>query len=295
MTKFILIFLLLAGVAKAEDSDRIAELEQNINFSLQEKVQLSIEKQEIEQQISRLQIKIKERKQTVILRLKALDRIKRFQWGELLLNNNLNSLNRNLKILKNLNRFDYELFKEYNSSLRMLALSRKNLADTDLQIQNNIKAYQHQLDEFKKLEDLQVIWLVNNQHESFLLSKGHLSRPLDGKVKQEFGNVRDQFGQYYLLNRGELYDSTKNTSVKSVGLGVIIFRDELNRWRETLIVQHSDNYYSVYAGVKGVKKNIGDTVAANEVLGSNSANEFYFELRHFGNPINPKKWYEEQK
>ncbi|MGZ3690608.1 MAG: murein hydrolase activator EnvC family protein [Pseudobdellovibrio sp.] len=290
---FILFFILCT--AGADESDMLAGLEQKINSSLQEKAQLSVERQELEQQITELQTKIKERKQTIVLRLKALSRIRRFQWGELLLNNNLNNLNRDLKILRNLNQFDYELFKEYNGSLRMLAVARKNLSETDLQIQNNIKIFQRHLDEFKKLEEVQVNRLVNNKQDSLLLSKGHLSRPLDGKLKQEFGNVRDQFGQYYLLNRGELYEAPKNTFVKSVGPGVIIFRDELNRWRETLIVQHSDNYYSVYAGVRDAKKNVGDSVRVNEILGTNSANEFYFELRHFGNPINPKKWYEEQK
>lgn len=293
MINFIEVLLLISGVAFANEAELLANLEQKINFSMEEKVQLLIEKQEIEKQIAELQSKIKERKQTLIIRLKALNQIKRFQWGELLINNNLNNLNRNLKILKNLNQFDYEIFKEYNLALKLLALSRKNLAETELQIQNNIKLYEKQLEEFKKLEALHVNWLANNKSDSFLLNKGKLSRPLEGRVALEFGNLKDQLGQYYLLNRGELYKTTKNSLVKSVGLGVVIFRDELNRWRETVIVQHSDNYYSVYAGVSDVLKNVGDTVTAGEVLGNTSSQEFYFELRHLGYPINPKKWFGE--
>ena len=75
---------------------------------------------------------------------------------------------------------------------------------------------------------------------------------------------------------------------------MIIFRDELLRWRETLIVQHDDNYYSVYAGVLNLKKSVGDRVTKSELIGFTAGEDFYFELRHFDNPVNPKHWYHKE-
>jgi septal ring factor EnvC (AmiA/AmiB activator) len=200
-----------------------------------------------------------------------------------------------LKILGNINKSDYELFREYNGSLRLLAQARKNLTDTEQQLQKNIQALQLQEVEFYKIEDLRQQTLQQNKIASLLTSKGKLSRPLDGTPAQEFGSVRDQHRQYFLINRGEFYKTKKSVPVRAVGLGAVIFRDVLAGWRETLVVQHDDNYYTVYAGIKNSGKNVGDAVFQNEVLGVTAAEEFYFELRHYDNPINPKKWYGEQK
>ena len=295
MIKFFLALLIFSVTAKADESEMLGLIEQKINASIEEKAQLSVEKNELEKQIVDLKQKIKERKLMISLRLKAQSRLKKFQWGELLLNNNLNDLNRDLKILNNLNSYDYELFKEYRSGLLLLSSSEKNLADTETQIQNNIQNLNHQVDEFKKLEDVRIDLLQKEKSNSLLLNKGHLSRPLESKPLHEFGTLRDQFRQYYLINYGELYSPPKLTAVKSVGPGVVIFRDLMGRWRETLVVQHSDNYYSVYAGVHSTNLKVGDNVIDQQILGSTSEKEFYFELRHFANPINPKKWYKELK
>lgn len=297
MTDFIFIIALLFSttvLAAIESPKVLAGIERQINLSLEDKARLSVEKAQLEIQIVEIQEKIKEKRTLMLRRLKALNSLKNFKWGELLLNSNLSTLERNLKILKNLNRYDYELFREYSSSLKFLASARKNLLETEVLIQQNVESLRLQQEEFLKLEAIQIAALSKMKKNSLLTHKGRLSRPLEGQLKQEFGSVRDQHNQFYLVNRGELYSVRKNTPVTSVGLGTIIFRDELLRWRETLIVQHDDNYYSVYAGVVNLKKSIGDRVAKNELIGFAGSEDFYFELRHFDNPINPKAWYHKE-
>lgn len=295
MIKYFLIALVATGTARAADDDILARLEASINASISEKALTETEKIQLENQIGDLQKKIKERKLMLIKRLRALYSMKGFRWGELLINSNATELNRNLKILESLNKFDYELFREYNSSLRQLAQSRKNLVEAEKLLQGNITALKNQEAEFQKIEELHQADLQKDGVSSLLSFKGKLSRPLDGSMVQEFGNVRDQHGQYFLINRGEFYSAKKNSAVKAIGLGVVIFRDVLAGWRETLVVQHDDNYYSVYAGVKNSRKRIGDPVVQNETLGLAAGDEFYFELRHYDNPINPKTWFREQK
>lgn len=281
--------------ASAAETDFLHNTENQINSLLEDKIQLTIEKEQLEEQIREIQSKIKTKKTLVLKRLKASYALKKFKWGELLLNNNINDLDRNVKILNNLNKYDYEIFKDYNSSLRMLVLSRKNLQETEELMQKNVENLKTQQDEFKKLEDIKIASLQKENKKSLLIHKGKLARPLDGTIKQEFGSLKDQDNRFYLINRGELYAANANSFVKSVGPGTVIFRDDLVRWRETLIIQHDDNYYSVYAGIKNSKKSVGDHVEQGEQLANVAANEFYFELRHYDSPINPRGWYKELK
>ncbi len=296
MIKLLVIFLLFCSfVSAAPESPKVlARIEKQMNISLEDRARLAIEKNQLQQQIAELQEKIKLKKTLMLKRLKALSSLKNFKWGELLLNNGFGTLDRNIRILKNLNKYDYELFKEYNTSLKMLAIAQKNLSETEKLIQQNVESLKVQHEDFLKLESIQILALNQLKKDSLLIFKGRLSRPLEGQLKQEFGSIRDQHNQFYLVNHGELYSAKKNAPVRAVGLGTIIFRDELLRWRETLIVQHDDNYYSVYAGILNLKKSVGDRVTKNELVGFTAGEDFYFELRHFDNPINPKYWYHKE-
>ncbi len=294
--EFLIFFSLFTGSASAapDISATLSILEKKINELVEDKARLSVEKTQLESQVGELQAKVKNKKIQILKRLKAVNSLRSFKWGELLFSNNLNALERNLKILKNLNKYDYELFKEFSATLKFLSSGQKNLIETELLIQKNVDALKAQQEEFLKLEAVHLASLNKMKKISLLTSKGYLSRPLEGLLKQEFGSVRDQNNQFYMVNYGELYTATKNAPVKSVGLGTIIFRDELLRWRETVVVQHDDNYYSVYAGLANVKKSVGDRVMKNELIGATKSEVLYFELRHFDSPINPKFWYHKE-
>lgn len=294
MSKFCMMFLLFVSTGFAAVDDHfLTEIEKQLSQTMEDKILLTIEKEQLLLQTTELEVRIRERKKQIIKRLRSVYSLKKYRWGDLLFNKNLNELDRQIKILKNLNQYDVSLFGEYENSLRQLAYARKNIQETEDQIQKNIESLEKKQKEFQKIEQERVLSLLENKKESLLLMKGRLSKPIDAKLKTAFGAIQDQSNQYYLMSQGEYYQSTLKSSVKSIGLGKVIFRDALSRWRETLIIQHADNYYSVYAGLKNVKFSVGETVAQDTVLGSAAEDEFYFELRHFSNPINPKRWYRE--
>jgi septal ring factor EnvC (AmiA/AmiB activator) len=294
MIKIVFLILLFPLFSFGSLTDPFLEAETELLNLQDDQIKLSVERTEIESQIKQLRDKIKDRKILLLKRLKAQARLKNYRWGELFLKQDLNELNRNLKILKNLNSFDFELYKEYSTSLKLLALAQKNLSETEKLIRFNIEQYENKIEQLKQLEQIRLTQLMKENIDSLLIFKGKLTRPLEGKPSAEFGTLKDQSNLYFLINKGERYKTTAGKDVKSVGLGVVIFSDALAGWRETLIVQHSDNYYSVYAGVNAITKKIGDTVLKGEKIALTSEPEFYFELRHYANPINPKAWYEEQ-
>jgi septal ring factor EnvC (AmiA/AmiB activator) len=63
-----------------------------------------------------------------------------------------------------------------------------------------------------------------------------------------------------------------------------------------IIVDHGDNYMSLYGHNQSLFKQVGEWVDAGERIaavgnsGGNSQPGLYFEIRKQGNPINPAKW-----
>jgi septal ring factor EnvC (AmiA/AmiB activator) len=60
-----------------------------------------------------------------------------------------------------------------------------------------------------------------------------------------------------------------------------------------LIIQHSDGYHSLVAGLDRIDEAVGDWLVAGEPVGAMGSGEkprLYLELRHNGQPINPLPW-----
>ena len=63
-----------------------------------------------------------------------------------------------------------------------------------------------------------------------------------------------------------------------------------------IIIDHGNNYYTVYAHAEELFKKKGDVVDQEEVIatvgdtGSMSEPNLYFEVRHRGKPLDPMNW-----
>ena len=63
-----------------------------------------------------------------------------------------------------------------------------------------------------------------------------------------------------------------------------------------IIIDHGDNYYTVYAHAEELFSAKGDRVEAGQVVatvgdsGSMIGPNLHFEIRHHGKPINPLEW-----
>ena len=292
MTKFFLVILFLTVRSLA--SDAAYQIEKEINVSLENAAKLNLEKEQLEEKISELQKKIRERKLVLLKRSSALSYLKDYQFGALLTRSESPSqLDRHLKIFERLSQYDISLFKDYLSSLKLLSVSRQDLAETIQEITKSIEALKVQQIELTVKENLRLTEVKQKNLASLLKFKGQLARPLDGSLIWPYGAKLDDAKQFVFVSKGLLFKTLPGAEIKSVGPGVIIFSDVLQHWRETLIIQHDDNYYSVYSGLKNPNLRINDTVESNQTIGNANSDEVYFELRHFDSPINPKNWFKE--
>lgn len=292
MIKVILLLTFFLSFAQANET--AYDVEKKINLNLDNIAYLNLEKTQLEEKIKDLQTLIKEKKGALLKRAKALSYLRKYQWGTLLNQvEDPTQLDRNLKIFDQMSQFDLNLFKEYRTSLKLLGLSRAELKQTIDSISQSVTDLKQQQIELAQKEALHLAEKVEKKVSTFLKFKGSLTRPLEGLLIWSYGSLPDKLNQYIFTSKGLLFKAQPKAAIRSVGPGVIIFSDVVPHWRETLIIQHDDHYYSVYAGLKEGPKKLKDAVEKNEIIGEALSEEFYFELRHFDNPINPISWFKE--
>lgn len=290
---FLFLILFFSKIDKIYAKNYFDELEKKINQTLEDRARLDLEKEQIELKIKNLQERIKERKVRLLERSRALHYLKNYQWGSLLLSETPSTLERNIKILGELNKYDINLFKDFRKNLQLLGQSRIDLVNTQNELQTNVLILKKQQSDLILKEEERLEEIKKGSISSLLYYKKNLARPISSPIATHFGYRTDRLNQYTLVSKGLIYNTQPKIPVKAVGPGVIIFSDHLDYWSETLIIQHDDNYYSVYAGVQANANLLKKHVDKEDVIGLTNGNEFYFELRHFDNPINPLSWFKE--
>lgn len=115
-----------------------------------------------------------------------------------------------------------------------------------------------------------------------------LAKPLNGKVAIPFGDMH-----HGVRNNGVVYNKI-NAAVFAISDGKIIYDGELPGFGKVVVINHGDNYMSVYGGVvpivhKGQIVNVGQVIANSGSHANQPMGGVYFELRHYGQPVNPQE------
>ena len=132
-----------------------------------------------------------------------------------------------------------------------------------------------------------------DENQPFASRKGKLFWPVNGRMKQKFGSRRDDGKLKY---EGVLLGAATGTEVKSIHYGRVLFANYLRGHGLLIIVDHGDNYMSLYGHNQSLSKEVGDWVTPGEVIatvgssGGQQLSGLYFEIRHKGNPTNPSRW-----
>jgi septal ring factor EnvC (AmiA/AmiB activator) len=154
-----------------------------------------------------------------------------------------------------------------------------------------------------KMNDLstQVAALAPNEYserEPFQTHKGLLKMPVKGKIISLFGKFKNT--QFNTLNfrSGIEIQTERGEPIQAVYGGKILYADWFKGYGNMIIIDHGDNYYTVYGHIEEAFKTAGDLVEAGEVMatagdtGSINGPKLYFEIRHHGKPLDPTQWLE---
>jgi len=189
-------------------------------------------------------------------------------------------------------------------SREALRLQRKQRKEVLVKLETNIKSNSQRLNKMKadqqRLEKLlhELEIAIANiplpaDATPFYRQKSKLPRPSRGKVSARFGS---RVAQGKLKLNGIHIATVENAPVKTIHYGRVIFANWIRGFGLLIIIDHGDDYMSLYGNNKSLIKETGDWVRAGETIAysseSNAKREsgLYFEIRKKGKPQNPSLW-----
>ncbi|WP_136414359.1 peptidoglycan DD-metalloendopeptidase family protein [Herbaspirillum sp. ST 5-3] len=122
--------------------------------------------------------------------------------------------------------------------------------------------------------------------------RGQLRLPVKGDVVAKYGSKRGDGPSW----KGLFIRTAEGADVKAVAGGQVVFADWLRGFGNLIIVDHGDQYMTIYGNNQAVLKRVGDIVKTGEIIasagnsGGNEQSGLYFEMRHQGRAIDPLAW-----
>lgn len=130
--------------------------------------------------------------------------------------------------------------------------------------------------------------------------------PSDGEARAGFRSLKGRL-PFPIAGRAEVRKVNRSggpavellapmgSAVRSVAAGRVAFADRYDDYGLTVILDHGDRYYSIYASLGGSDVRVGESLPSGArigVVGSEVGREamLYFELRHNASTMDPSPW-----
>ena len=222
-----------------------------------------------------------------------------------------------------------ELLNDYENSISDLEMNEKKVLDLGENIQKTINEKNHLLKTLQKQakERLALIYKIEEakkdkelRYQQLRLERKTLEKlvqeilpeqpddevsdlpvfetpliaPLIGKISKRFGEKKEDD---ILASQGVEISAPAGTPVQAIHTGEVVFSDWLRGFGLLLIVDHGNNYMSLYGNAEALLKTKGDQVESGELIaeagnsGARKESGIYFEIRHRGQPIDPEPWF----
>lgn len=126
----------------------------------------------------------------------------------------------------------------------------------------------------------------------FFQKKGRLEWPTSGRIRASYGSAKIEDMRW----DGVVIGAPEGRPVRSVHAGRVAYADWLRGFGLLLIIDHGDDYMTLYGYNQSLFKETGDWVAPGEVIAlvGNSGGQqqagLYFGIRYKGKAKNPKAW-----
>lgn len=136
---------------------------------------------------------------------------------------------------------------------------------------------------------------------SFAKIKGQLGWPNDGAVVSLFGRQKHPKFDTYVFRKGIEIETSKGEEVRAVYEGLVIYADWFKGYGMMIIMDHGENFYSVYAHLAKLLVSVGEKATKNRTIGTvgetglSEGNRLYFEMRHEGEPMDPLVWLQKRE
>ena len=148
----------------------------------------------------------------------------------------------------------------------------------------------------KQMEKIRSEGIEKESAEKFSRHKGSLAMPVKGEIISKFGTKTSGDYKSFTFQSGIDIKVDRGEPVRSVFHGKVMFAEWFRGYGNLMIINHGENYYTLYAHLEEFFKTRGDMVEAGEVIatagdtGSIKGLCLHFEVRFHGEPVNPLKW-----
>lgn len=122
--------------------------------------------------------------------------------------------------------------------------------------------------------------------------QGKLPNPVAGSVINRFGQTR----QGSIKWQGYRFLARMGDDVSAIAYGRVVYANWLSGQGLLMALDHGDGYLTLYAHNQSLLRSVGEWVEAGEVIatvgnsGGLDETALYFEIRHNGKAINPRRW-----
>jgi septal ring factor EnvC (AmiA/AmiB activator) len=130
----------------------------------------------------------------------------------------------------------------------------------------------------------------------FSRQRGRLPWPVVGRVEVTFGKRVDPESDAVIAHKGLDLRAPADEPVRAVFAGRVAYASTLHGFGRVVILDHGENWFSVYAHLEDVEVAPGAEVAARQAIGtvgetgSIKGPYLYFELRHGQEAVDPTSW-----
>ncbi len=124
---------------------------------------------------------------------------------------------------------------------------------------------------------------------SFAKARGTMPFPVAGNLTSKYQTSADAG----LLAKGITIAARAGAQVVAPFDGIVAFAGPFRGYGQLLIIEHSEGYHTLLAGMGHIDAAVGQRVLAGEPVGvmeNEGAPALYVELRRDGQPINPLPW-----
>lgn len=131
--------------------------------------------------------------------------------------------------------------------------------------------------------------IPRREQRSFSQARGTLPFPASGRLSLRYGEETEIEGR----SKGIIITTRPEAQVVSPFDGTIAFAGPFRGYGQLLIMEHSEGYHTLLAGMSRLDGRVGQRVLAGEPVGVMSPDgdpSLYVELRRDGQPINPLPW-----
>ena len=179
----------------------------------------------------------------------------------------------------------HEILAQLQGSLTGTAGQLAALEQDERQLQKLVQSLQ------QAITDIQP---PAGEYVSLRSLKGKLHWPVAGHISMHYG---DRHFSGKLRSRGVHIESHSGADVHAIARGRVVFADWLRGFGLLMIIDHGDNYMSLYGQNRSLYREVGEWVARDEVVAAagNSGGQakagLYLELRKDGRPFNPGSWF----